>query len=399
MTTDPATGPEQSWRLRVYPLALLAALIGALLLAVLTYDRDHPTTRLGGDYPSFYAAGSIALAGDWDDLYSAERQSEEQAGLIDDEGGYLYFSYPPFVAGAYSPLAAFDYRLSFLLHTVLMALALVVAIKLLGPWIESLGWPLPAVLVLALAFYPLLRAVPGGQNTTLSILLLAAAIRLERDGAPFWAGLALAGLLFKPQFGVVIVPLLLLARRWRVLTGWLVGAGFLFGVSSLLMGGMWLGDWWDQAGAFRDQNVAANGANFVSLPGFFENLFGAGDSMAFVLGYTIAGIFGLAVAYFWWRYPTSHHLERYALAAAAVVVAAPQTLYYDAGLLLLGLAAVAGAVAQRGGVLIVALVALSWVHIGADDLGWSPLGPLVWAGAGWLAWCLVRTPGRKPTPV
>lgn len=399
MTSEPTSGARTSWRLRVYPLALLAALSAALLLAVVTYDRDHPTTRLGGDYPSFYGGGSIALAGDWDELYSAERQSAEQAGLIDDEGGYLYFSYPPFVAAAYSPLAALDYQLSFLVHTVLMGLALAAAIRLLWPWLQSLDWPLLALMVLALAFYPLLRAVPGGQNTTLSLLLMAAAVRLEREEAPFAAGLVLAGLLFKPQFGVVIVPLLLLTRRWRVVAGWTVGAGFLSLVSGLLIGGMWLGDWWDQAGAFRDQNVAANGVNFISLPGFFENLFGVGEPAAFVVGYAAAGLFGLAVAYFWWRHPQTHELERYALAAAAVVLAAPQTLYYDAGLLLLGLAVVAAAIKQRGAPLVGVLIALSWVHVAADDLGWSPLAPLVWAAAFWLAWRSLRAPGFEPTPV
>ena len=399
MTSQPSSGREHSWRLRVYPRVLLAALVAALLLAVLTYDRDHPSTRLGGDYPSFYSAGSIALAGDWDELYSAERQSAEQAGLIDDEGGYLYFSYPPFVAAAYSPLAALDYRLSFLIHTVLMAIALFAAVRLLWRWLEPVGWLLLALFVLALAFYPLLRAVPGGQNTTLSVLLVAVAVRLEHDGKPVWAGLALAGLLFKPQFGVVIVPLLVLSRRWRVLSGWAVGAGSWFLISSILMGGMWLGDWWEQAGAFRDENVAANGPNFVSLPGFFENLLGAGDPVAFALGYGVAGLFGIAVAYFWWRHPTSHHLERYALAAAAVVLAAPQTLYYDAGLLLIGLGAVAAPLTGRRAAIVGTLAAVSWVHIAADDLGWSPLGPVAWLAAVWLVWRLLRRPGDLPTPV
>ena len=396
MTTDNAT--SSSWRLRIYPLALLVALGGALLYAVLTYDIGHPTSRLGGDYPSFYAAGSIAQDGDWDELYSAERQSAEQAGLIDDEGSYLYFSYPPFVAGAYSGLAAFDYRWSFLVHTIIMALALAAAIRLLWPWLEAARWPPLALFVLAVSFYPLLRAIPGGQNTSLSLLLLAAAIRLDRDDASFLAGLALAALLFKPQFGVVILPLLIVARRWRVLLGWLTGAAVLFAASTLLMGGAWLSDWWEQAGTFRDQNVAANGPNFVSLPGFLENLLGVGTTVAFVLGYGLAALFGVAVAYYWWRHPRSHALERYALAGTAVVLAAPQTLYYDAGILLLGL--VAGfAFLPRRAIVVAALVVLSWSHIAADDLGWSPLGPLVWVAALWLLWWLLANRSTEPTPV
>ncbi|MDJ0923416.1 MAG: glycosyltransferase family 87 protein [Acidimicrobiia bacterium] len=396
MTTDNST--SSGWRLRVYPLALVVVLAAALLFAVLTYDIDHPTSRLGGDYPSFYGAGAIARAGDWDELYSAERQSVEQEGLIDDAGGYLYFSYPPFVAGAYSVLASLAYRWSFLIHTILMAFALFAAIRLLGPWLQRAQWPPLALFALAVAFYPLLRAIPGGQNTALSLLLLAAAIRLDLDEAPFLSGLALAALLFKPQFGVVIVPLLIVGRRWRVLVGWATGAVILFVTSTLLMGGTWLAEWWEQASAFREQNVAANGVNFVSLPGFFENLLGAGTTSAFLFGYGLAALFGTAVVYYWWQHPQSHALERYALAGAAVVLAAPQTLYYDAGILLLGLVA-AFALLPRRAVLLIAMIVLSWSHIAADDLGWSPLGPLSWAAAAWLAWWLTANRETEATSV
>ncbi len=396
---SPAPTIRPSWRLRVYPTVLLVALVGALLFATVTYDREHPTSRLGGDYPAFYGAGAIARAGDWDELYSVERQAAEQAGLIDDDGSYLYFSYPPFVAGAYAGLAGYDYRWSFLIHTVLMGLALAGAIRLLWPWLGRFGLPPTAIFMLALAFYPLLRAVPGGQNTTLSLLLLALAARLDHEDRPLVAGLALAALLFKPQFGVVLVPLLLVARRWRVLLGWSIGAISLWAASLLLTGGAWVADWWDQAGAFRDENVAANGTNFVSLPGFFENLIGSGEPTAFVLGYGVAAAFGAAVAYFWWEHPRSCSLERYGLAGAAVVLAAPQTLYYDAGLLLLGLVAGIALLRRSQTAALAGIVLLSWSHVMADDLGWSPLGPLIWAGAGWLGWQVIQTCRSEATPV
>lgn len=389
MTSDASSRkPRDLWRLRAYPAAFLITLVAALLLATLVYDESDPSSRLGGDYPAFYAAGAITAQGDWDELYSAERQQEEQAGLIDDEGGFLYFSYPPFVAGAYRLVGGLDYRWSFLLHTGLMALALVGGVKLLWPWLASAGWPQPAIVALALSFYPILRAIPGGQNTSLSLLLLAAAARLDHDDRPVVAGVVLALLLFKPQFGVVLVPLLLVSRRWRMLGGWTGGAIVLYGLSTLLMGGAWVADWWQQASSFRDLNVAANGDNFVSVPGFMENLVGSESLAAIGFGYGLAAIFGLAVAIYWWRYPRAFPLERFALAGAAVAVAAPQTLYYDAGLLLLGVVAIRPYLSKPVSFWVAGAVAVTWLQLATGVLGWSPLGPIVWMAAAAMTWLL-----------
>jgi hypothetical protein len=375
---------EPSWRLRTYPVVLLVVLGAALVFAATIYDRNDPSSRLGGDYPAFYAAGSIARAGDWDDLYSAARQQSEQVGLIDDEGGYLYFSYPPFVAGAYSVLAGLDYRWSFLFHTLLMALALFVAIRLVWPWLAGSGWPQPAVFVVAIGFYPILRAVSGGQNTALSLLLLAAAARLERDGRSYAAGLSLALLLFKPQYGVGVLLLLLVARRWRMTTGWATGAAVLYTISAIEVGGEWLRDWWHQASQFHDLNVAANGEHFISFPGFSENVLGAGSAVAAFLGYGIALVVAAGAAFYWWQHRDGSVLARYAIAAGAIALAAPQTLYYDAGLLLLGLVLVVATTGpvRSSGRLVFGWLAASWIQVLSGALGWSPLGPLAWMAMG-----------------
>ncbi len=368
--------PTATWRLRVYPLAVLATLGIVLLVATVRYDVGDPDTRLGGDYPSFYAAGSIVASGASDELYSPERQQAEQAGLIDDEGGYLYFSYPPFVAGAYALLALLGYQWSFLLHTLLMTGALAGAIWALRPWLKGTGLPFAALLVVALAFQPVLTAVVGGQNTMLSLLLFALAARFDHEDRPFAAGLAAAVLLFKPQFGIVVLPLLVVGRRWRMLGGWAVGALALFAASTLVMGGNWLSYWWEQAGAFRDLNASANGANFISVPGFLENLLGTGSRGAFLLGYGLAAAIGAVVAWEWWRRARpSNALWRWALAGGAAMLAAPQTLFYDAGLLLLVLVAILPKLSHPGAV-VAAVVLVSWLQALGSGLGWSPLGPL-----------------------
>ncbi len=394
--TDPKPSDisTASWRLRTYPIVVLAALVGALLLATSVYDRDDPTSRLGGDYPSFYGAGSIVRDGDWDQLYSGERQQLEQAGLIDDVGGYLYFSYPPFVAAVYGQFVGFGYQWSFLLHTLLLGLALAGAVRLLWPWLQHMGLPPVAVTVIALGFYPVLRAIPGGQNTTFSLLLVAAALRLDHEDQSVAAGFVAAMLLYKPQFGVVLVALLLVARRWRMLAGWLAGAASLYAISAMLMGGEWVRDWWAQAGAFRDLNLDANGANFVSFPGFLENVLGLGSGLAWAVGYGLAALVGGLVAFYWWKNPNDLALQRWTLAAAAVVVAAPQTLYYDTGLLLLGLVPFSLAGSRRLLLVVGSLLTLSWTQLGAGSLAWSPLGPIAWVGVALLLYSAFQS--RSP---
>jgi hypothetical protein len=180
-----------------------------------------------------------------------------------------------------------------------------------------------------------------------------------------------------------------------MLAGWAVGAVLLYGLSTLLMGGAWVTEWWRQASSFRDSNVAANGVNFVSFPGFVENLAGVGSPLVWLVGYGVAGAGGVTVAYYWWKHPKTNSLARFALAAAAVVVAAPQTLYYDAGLLLLGLVAILPLVTDRFRWIIGAAALASWAQVAAGSFGWSPLAPVVWVAAGlFVAIMAFHEPGR-----
>lgn len=359
-----------SWRLTAYPLVVLLTLLGALVFATVRYDPGDAGVRIGGDYPAFYGAGSIAADGDWDDLYSAERQQVEQAGLVDREGGYLYFSYPPVVAWFYGLFAGLPYEWSFLLHTVLMAAALALAVRVLEPWLERPGLPLITLLVVALAFYPVFRAVSGGQNTALTLLLLSAALRLDHDDRPIAAGLIASLLLFKPQFGILVLPVLIIGRRWRMAAAWSGGAIALYACSAFLMGGGWLSDWWQEARQFADQNLDANGAYFVSLPGFLSNAFG---SEAMAVGYGLAGIVAGVLAFLWWRSPRSDALTRWAALAGAMVVVAPQTLYYDVGLLLIP---IVWSLRRWPARWAIAAAVVTWTQIASSQLGWSPLGPV-----------------------
>jgi hypothetical protein len=388
------TGPQHGkrsasdlvrWRMQWYPRAVLAALGAALLLGVLFGGGASTASgRLGGDYPAFYGAGRIAVDGDWKHLYEPERQIDAQYDLYPGEeaGQYMYFPYPPFVAAAYAPLALLPYRLSFLAHTLLMTAAVVASVWIAGARFPILREYQAMALALALTFYPMLRAILGGQNSALTLFLIVASWRLATDRHDFAAGLVLALLLFKPQYAVPLMLLYALTGRWRVLLGSLTGAGVLLLVGASVMGIDWLVPWWKQVQEFAGLDVSFNGMNNVSFIGFAANLSGSTAVIVF-LGF-VPALAAVAVLASCWLNGRSDALgEKMALAATGLILISPHTLYYDGSLVLITLVVLAAHTSPS-----LRRIAFIWVaascQVLADVLGWSPfffvvLGIAVWA--------------------
>lgn len=383
--TPPTSTPEtasRNARLQRYDRyagVIVATIVAVLILATVAGDgAEAGSGRLGGDYPAFYGAGSIVLDGDIEALYDADRQAAAQEELLGD-GDFLFFAYPPPVALAYAPLAALDYRISYLVHTLAMLAALIAAVWVLRPVVPAIDrYPMIATAV-ALTFYPMLRAVTGGQNTALTLLLIVAALRLERDDRHLLAGLAVAALLYKPQFGIPIAALLFVPPRWSMIRGWLLGAVGFYGIGAAIAGVGWPGSWWSDATAFAEINEGVNGFLFISLPGMVANWFGSGEGAGRIV-WLVALLAAIGGAVYVWIRSTDV-IRRWSLVGLAVVLVLPQALYYEAGLLLLPLVTLgAGAVA------ISLIWILSWTQIGADALSWSPLGIITPAVLGWLVW-------------
>ena len=371
------------WRLRVYPVAIIVALAAAVVLAAAAdTGTGGPDKRLGGDYPAFYAAGEIALDGDWDHLYDARTQQSAQSGLVDDSEGFLYFAYPPPVAAVYAPLAGLTYRWSYLAHTLLMALALWGAIAMARPMVPLVDRFPVAAFAGALLTYPLFRAVTGGQNTALTLLLIVAAARFEREGRLGAAGIAVGLMLYKPQFGVVFLALLIARRQWKSAASASVVGGVMWAVSALLLGADWVSGWWSQAAEFARLNADVNAPNLVSLPGALGHVFGtAGD----VVGWLGAAVLVAGLLVIWWRLSDTDSRAIYALTAAVAVLVLPQPLFYEAGLVFF-LGAVVVRNHARAGLVLAGTAAATWVQPISGSLGSLPLTLVlaaftVWAGS------------------
>jgi hypothetical protein len=316
--------------MRTYPLLVLAVL--ALVVVVGAVMGAAGEGRIGGDYPAFYGAGSIVLEGDTDRLYEAARQQDAQAGLLEEQGDYLYFAYPPPVAAAYALLAALDFTASYLVHAALMAAALCGAVMLVRPMVPLAARYPEFTIAAAVLSYPLMRSVIGGQNTSLTLLLLAWAWRAEHDGKPIVAGVAAGLLLYKPQFGVALLLLALAARRYRMVGAGIAAGGAWWALGSIMIGPGWIAEWWRNAQDFAAVNAGVNAENVIGLPGLSEHLLGTDWP-----GLALAGVIAIAAAVQWFRAGGAGDADRYGVAAATLVLVAPQALFYEAGLMMLPL--------------------------------------------------------------
>ena len=205
------------WRLKWYSRGALAAMAVAFLVVVLTGSGVTTLTgRIGGDYRAFYAAGEIVADGDIANLYSLQTQFDHQKKLLLEPKEFLAFAYPPHFALLYAALAELPFRLSYIVHTVLMAAALALACRLIQRIYPEVITDPVLFFFLALTAYPILRSVFGGQNTALSLLLIVLCWFCVLRNRHYQAGVYLGLLLFKPQYAVPLAGLFFLSGRWRV---------------------------------------------------------------------------------------------------------------------------------------------------------------------------------------
>lgn len=240
----------------------LAWLLLAPQLRLLPFDPDLVQI----DFPQFYLAGALVDAGQSDALYPIARpESQHHPGMpADSEPHPAYaaraaqlgvsrhprFIGPPPLAVVLAPMGLLPYPAAVRLWLFLLGLAqwgsaLLAArflVLILG---RRCGWEGPLVLGIALSPRSYVAVIEGNVSPLMGLSLGLFAWWALRD-RPVRAGAALvAGTLLK-YAAASLVPLLLAARRWRVLAAaGAAGAGVL-AFSFLILGSgpfrVWLGE-------------------------------------------------------------------------------------------------------------------------------------------------------------
>jgi hypothetical protein len=364
------------WRLKWYPRFALFSIIAALLISVVGgRGAESPTGRLGADFPAFYGAGLALKQGEGRSLYSLDHQRQMQAGLFPPglKGNVMPFPYPAFVAVAYYPFVYIPYRVSFLLHSLLMIMAVIVTVHLLARLNTYVSRYHELALAAFVLYYPVLRSELGGQNTAITLLLFVAVWLFSSQRKEWLAGVFLGSMLFKPQYGIPLIGLHLLAGRWRTaITGSLAGL-FLYGVGAYFCGVFWVKDWLQYAAWVSRVAAIIDGPISISWLGFLQAILGEDSLLASIFGWVLAIATVLAVSFVWCRGRRNRDLSlQFATAAPALLLMQPHAMFYDMGLVLFSYAVFLHL--DKGGTRRVALMwLLGLTQIAAKSLGFSPL--------------------------
>jgi len=224
----------------------------------------------------------------------------------------------------------------------------------------------------ALTYYPMFRAVFGGQNTSLSLLLIVLCWHRVIRARHLEAGLYLGLLMFKPQFAVPLAGLFLFSGRRRVCLGAIVTTIALYGVGALVSGPCWPQVWFDAARGFAALDASANSANAISWLGFAEAVLGPGNPAALTLGWSLIALTILVISGIWWIGGRRADFgAQLALASVCLVLISPHAMFYDMGLSLVAFAVLLGRPARTRPRTAVGLWAMGLVQVPSPLVGFS----------------------------
>ena len=233
------------------------------------------------DFRSTLTGALVLREGDGALLYNLDTQEAAQrrvlAPYFSVSGDTLLpYNHLPFEAMFVSPLMDLPYPVVFLIWSLLLAIAVWLALALMYSALPIRGHVLASVVLLFLSYQPLFRAFTLGQNSPLVLLGLCGTYAAVKRGHPMWAGVALLLVALKPQVLPVILLLLLLQARWKTLLAFAASLGALCLAAIPVLGTDWPIQYvrllvgvanWQQAGAI-DASIMHN------WRGFATNLFG-----------------------------------------------------------------------------------------------------------------------------
>ena len=192
----------------------------------------------GGDYSCFYIAGKILNDNPPGKLYDFHSQSELLHSLLPkiSRTEELPYVNPPFFALIFKPLSRLPFMASYFSWVLISCFMYIFGFKLLWQTLDSIPAKTSALL-LVLSFEPfIMETILGGNTSIVGYLAVVLYLYFENLNKEILAGSSLGILLYKPTFLIIILPMVLIARRAKILLGFCICSVVLICLSVLTVG-------------------------------------------------------------------------------------------------------------------------------------------------------------------
>jgi hypothetical protein len=319
-------------RLRAHGSILLLCLWSLYVWNLATPGlRDRNGNFKGTDFLHFYTLGSLALDHRGADLYDMNEQSTLAAQRVPEAAGIRYLPmYPPQVSILFAPFARLSYAWALTLWWLSSAMIYFACCYFLLRACPHLRGYSALVFLLAFANPAFFHLIAWGQTSALALGCSTLMFFCLRGKYEFLAGLALGGLIFKPQLGLAAAIVFLALGSWKVLAGAALSAFAETVIGVLYYGIDPLRKW--AATLLHAQQVLPllepKAYQTYSLRTFWSMILPWGDlSLAL---YILSAIAVLAVTIACWKRKSPSPLTlRYSALLLTTVLVAPHLTVYD----------------------------------------------------------------------
>lgn len=285
---------------------------------------DHPCV----DFIWIWLSGKFAASAAALHIYDYSALTAAQKAFFGPADCVLEkFDYPPTELFFSAPLSLLPYSVAFpvwIAATLPLYLAAVYAII-----------PHRTAVIAALAPFPVWYTLILGHNGFLSAALVGFAL-VFAERRPWFAGLCLGVLTYKPQLGILFPPALAISRNWRTLVCASI-ASVLFAALAAIVFGYETWPAFLHALAARTVSISKDPREAVALVSTYSLYsLGVSSSVAWTLQLIASGFGAILVCVLWAR-PFPYALKAAALAIGSLVVS-PHVQGYDVCILTIGAA-------------------------------------------------------------
>ncbi len=192
------------------------------------------------DFAAFYSAAQVYRHNPNHLLYDIQLQFQTEKTLfaLDDAAAarhFLAFYHLPYELVLWLPFAALPYEPAFWIWR-----GMNLGLLLLTSWLFARALvprrDVKTVFIISLAFFPVPFCLLMGQDSLVILTLFAACLYWLKEDQPVLAGAALGLGLFKLQFVLPIVGILVLRRLWRMAAGFILSSTVVVAISTAMVG-------------------------------------------------------------------------------------------------------------------------------------------------------------------